>query len=170
MNCHSQDDKAKARRPCSQHRARNLLRPENAAAGDLQALPTARVTAQRGNRAPSPGVKLHRPTALPTTAARPLIVGRACRSEISGPGEKAAGWNCAERPALMKAPAERADSPLLREFLIDLLNKRPDSPPLEPGEIISTGTLTDAHPVKAGETWRTSFSGLDLPGLEIRFA
>ena len=63
------------------------------------------------------------------------------------------------------------DSPLLAlGFLIDLLKKQPDSPPLEPGEIISTGTLTDAHPVAAGETWRTSFSGIDLPGLEILFA
>jgi 2-keto-4-pentenoate hydratase len=63
------------------------------------------------------------------------------------------------------------DSPLLAlSFLIELLKKQPDSPPLEPGEIISTGTLTDAHPVLAGETWRTSFEGIDLPGLEITFA
>ena len=63
------------------------------------------------------------------------------------------------------------DSPLLAlSFLIQLLAKQPDSPPLSAGEIISTGTLTDAHPVVAGETWRTAFSGIDLPGLEILFA
>jgi len=63
------------------------------------------------------------------------------------------------------------DSPLLAlSFLIELLNKQPDSPPLQPGEVISTGTLTDAHPVQAGETWRTAFTGIALPGLEITFA
>ena len=41
---------------------------------------------------------------------------------------------------------------------------------LGPGELISTGTLTDAHPVRAGETWRTSFSGLPIAGLTLDFA
>jgi len=40
---------------------------------------------------------------------------------------------------------------------------------LAPGEIVSTGTLTDAHLVHPGETWSTSFSGLPLQGLEIAF-
>lgn len=63
------------------------------------------------------------------------------------------------------------DSPLLAlSFFIETLEKQNGAPPLEPGEIISTGTLTDAHPVAAGETWRTSFGGIDLPGLEIAFA
>ena len=38
------------------------------------------------------------------------------------------------------------------------------------GEIISTGTLTDAHPIAPGETWSTRFTGHPLQGLEIRFA
>jgi 2-oxo-3-hexenedioate decarboxylase len=54
-------------------------------------------------------------------------------------------------------------------FLIDLLAKQPDSPPLEPGEIISTGTLTDAHPVAAGERWSTDFHGFAVRGMEIEF-
>jgi len=63
------------------------------------------------------------------------------------------------------------DSPLLAlAFLVQVLSVQKDSPSLEPGEIITTGTLTDAHPVKAGETWRTAFSGIELPGLEILFA
>jgi 2-oxo-3-hexenedioate decarboxylase len=62
------------------------------------------------------------------------------------------------------------DSPLLAlSFLIDLLAKQPDSPPLEPGEIISTGTLTDAHPVAAGERWSTDFHGFAVRGMEIEF-
>jgi 2-keto-4-pentenoate hydratase len=42
--------------------------------------------------------------------------------------------------------------------------------PLLAGEIITTGTLTDAHPVRAGETWRTEISGLPLQGLGLRFS
>lgn len=40
---------------------------------------------------------------------------------------------------------------------------------LQEGEIISTGTLTDAHPVSAGETWTTEIRNLDLAGLKIIF-
>jgi 2-keto-4-pentenoate hydratase len=53
-------------------------------------------------------------------------------------------------------------------FLVDLLKKQPAAPPLRAGEIISTGTLTDAHPVAAGETWRTEVSG--FPGLTLAFS
>ena len=41
--------------------------------------------------------------------------------------------------------------------------------PLAAGEIVSTGTLTDAHPVSPGEAWSTEFDGLPLPGLKVRF-
>ena len=63
------------------------------------------------------------------------------------------------------------DSPLeALAFLVGVLARQPDAPPLAAGEIVSTGTLTDAHPVTAGETWSTSFAGLPLAGLELRFA
>ena len=52
--------------------------------------------------------------------------------------------------------------------LVDLLRKQPQAPPLRAGEIISTGVLTDAHPVAAGETWRTEVDGLQ--GLSVTFA
>jgi len=39
---------------------------------------------------------------------------------------------------------------------------------LKAGEIISTGTLTDAHPIAPGETWSTRLCGVTLKGLEIR--
>lgn len=63
------------------------------------------------------------------------------------------------------------DSPLnALAFLVEVLAKQPEAPPLEAGEIITTGTLTDAHPVAAGETWSTALAGLPLPGLTIAFA
>ncbi len=54
--------------------------------------------------------------------------------------------------------------------LVELLRSQPDAPPLAAGEIVTTGTLTDAHPVAPGETWRTKISGIALPGLTLRFA
>jgi 2-oxo-3-hexenedioate decarboxylase len=54
------------------------------------------------------------------------------------------------------------------EHLIGVLAKR-DAPPLAPGEIISTGVMTDAHPVAAGERWSTQFTGAALAGLTLEF-
>ena len=61
-------------------------------------------------------------------------------------------------------------SPLLAlAFLLEILSKQNDAPPLEAGEIISTGTLTDAHPVAPGERWSTDFHGFAVRGLEVEF-
>ena len=60
-------------------------------------------------------------------------------------------------------------SPLLSlAHLVELLKKQPEAPALRAGEIITTGVLTDAHPVAAGETWRTEVTG--FPGFTIVFA
>jgi 2-keto-4-pentenoate hydratase len=63
------------------------------------------------------------------------------------------------------------DSPLAAlGHLVTLLASQPRAPALEAGEFVSTGTLTDAHPVKAGEIWSTRFAGLPLAGLTVEFA
>jgi 2-oxo-3-hexenedioate decarboxylase len=54
-------------------------------------------------------------------------------------------------------------------YLVEELAIQPEFEQLHAGEIVSTGTLTDAHPVSAGETWTTAFEGLPLPGLTIAF-
>jgi 2-oxo-3-hexenedioate decarboxylase len=60
-------------------------------------------------------------------------------------------------------------SPLLAlGHLVELLQKQTQAPPLRPGEIISTGVLTDAHPVARGEQWRTEVDGCQ--GLAIDFS
>lgn len=62
------------------------------------------------------------------------------------------------------------DSPLLSlAFLVQILAGQGESPPLQAGEIVSTGTLTDAHPVRAGETWSTDLHGFALRGLTLKF-
>ena len=47
------------------------------------------------------------------------------------------------------------------------LQTQPQFPPLQAGELIGTGTLTDAHPIKPGQTWVSAFSGLTLPGMTL---
>ena len=60
-------------------------------------------------------------------------------------------------------------SPLLAlQHLVELL-ARQGAEPLRPGELVSTGVITDAHPVRAGETWSTRIDGLPLPGLTLEF-
>ena len=54
-------------------------------------------------------------------------------------------------------------------FLVGILSRQTDAPPLRAGEIVSTGTLTDAHPVAPGESWGTAFEGLPLNGMEVSF-
>ncbi|MBW7924517.1 MAG: hydratase [Burkholderiaceae bacterium] len=39
---------------------------------------------------------------------------------------------------------------------------------IEPGSLVTTGTLTDAQPLFVGQRWTTRIEGVELPGLEIR--
>ena len=62
------------------------------------------------------------------------------------------------------------DSPLLAlAHLVDLLATQEDFPALNAGEIVSTGTMTDAAPVAPEETWSTEFDGNAFPGMTLRF-
>ena len=53
--------------------------------------------------------------------------------------------------------------------LIGLLARDPVNPPLAAGEIVTTGTLTRAMPVTAGETWSTALQGVALDGARLKF-
>jgi 2-oxo-3-hexenedioate decarboxylase len=62
------------------------------------------------------------------------------------------------------------DSPALAlGHLARLLAGQPDSPPLAAGEIVTTGTITDAWPVAPGEIWSSDYGALGLSGLTLRF-
>ncbi|MFO7812741.1 MAG: fumarylacetoacetate hydrolase family protein [Pelovirga sp.] len=54
-------------------------------------------------------------------------------------------------------------------YLQQVLDQQPECSTLQAGELVTTGTITTALPVKAGETWETRISGLDVPGLKVRF-
>jgi 2-keto-4-pentenoate hydratase len=53
--------------------------------------------------------------------------------------------------------------------LIAVLAKQPQYMPLQANEMVTTGTVTTAQPVHAGETWRTALEGIALPGLSVEF-
>ena len=74
------------------------------------------------------------------------------------PMDQGKGSNALDHPALALA------------FLADILATQPAFDGLEAGEIITTGTLTAALPVKPGETWQSRYSGLPgVKGLMLRF-
>jgi len=53
--------------------------------------------------------------------------------------------------------------------LVALVADDPQAAPLQPGEIITTGTITAAWPVRAGENWSARLAGIALSAGEIRF-
>jgi 2-oxo-3-hexenedioate decarboxylase len=63
------------------------------------------------------------------------------------------------------------DGPLAAlRHLVGLLAHDEVNPPLTAGEIVTTGTLTRAMPIKSGETWSTALQGIPLEGIRLRFA
>ena len=62
------------------------------------------------------------------------------------------------------------DSPVLAlAHLVRALRSLPQFPPLAAGEVVTTGTITDAWPVAPGETWRSDYGALGLKGLALTF-
>lgn len=62
------------------------------------------------------------------------------------------------------------DGPLFAlRHLAETLAQDSVNPPLAAGEIVTTGTLTRAFPVAAGEAWTTTLRGIPLEGARIRF-
>jgi 2-oxo-3-hexenedioate decarboxylase len=62
------------------------------------------------------------------------------------------------------------DSPALAvAYLAKVLAQYPKHPPLQAGELVTTGTITDAWPVAAGETWSSDYGDLPLKELTLEF-
>ena len=71
--------------------------------------------------------------------------------------DRGGGANVLDSP--LKAPAH----------FLDLLATQPAFAALEAGEIVTTGSLTGAWPIVAGEHWSTRFDGIALPSLRVAF-
>ncbi len=66
--------------------------------------------------------------------------------------------------------ADVLDGPLRAlGYLLDTLATDPGTKPIGEGEIVTTGTLTDAVPISPGDRWTTRLDGIDLPGATIAF-
>ncbi|KAB2881722.1 MAG: hydratase [Albidovulum sp.] len=52
-------------------------------------------------------------------------------------------------------------------FVVEAIAADPLAVPLRAGEIVSTGTLTDAAPAAPGQIWTTVFDGIGLGGLTV---
>ena len=72
--------------------------------------------------------------------------------------DRGVGANVLGSPALALAHLSR------------VLADQPQMPPLAAGELVTTGTITDAWPVRAGETWSSDYGTLAIAGLALRFS
>jgi 2-oxo-3-hexenedioate decarboxylase len=54
-------------------------------------------------------------------------------------------------------------------YLAQVIDAQPDAPPLTAGEILTTGTITNAAAVVPGETYTSDYGELGLGGLTISF-
>ena len=107
-----------------------------------------------------------------------LLVGRRVAVNTIAPSAQALNLTLAGcQVALHKdgALAERGqglnvlDGPLLAlSYFLGELRQCKAAPDLKPGDVITTGTWTDAWPVQAGETWRADFQA-PLSPLSVKF-
>lgn len=55
-------------------------------------------------------------------------------------------------------------------FLVEEIDRTRPGDALRAEEIVTTGTLTDAQPIAAGEVWTTALSGIQLAGLRLELS
>ncbi len=82
------------------------------------------------------------------------------RIELAGPGNRCLSGSGSD---VLGGPIQALG------FLMDILSADPDSPALSEGQVVTTGTLTDAVPIVSGDRWSTRIDGVDLPGAGITF-
>lgn len=106
-----------------------------------------------------------------------LVVGKpAAVTEVNRTALAAALPACTVTLSRGGQPVDRGtganvlDSPALAlVHLVRVLATLPQFPPLAAGEIVTTGTITDAWPVAAGETWSSDYGALGIEGLTLSF-
>lgn len=109
-----------------------------------------------------------------------LLVGPNIPVEASGADAGAALaevtvlLQCEGRPIAEGVGANAHGGPLRALAWLVAELDRTGGTPLGSGEVVTTGTLTGAHPIAAGETWRLAARGADgrsvVPPFEVRFA
>jgi 2-oxo-3-hexenedioate decarboxylase len=78
--------------------------------------------------------------------------------------------SCDGAPMEKGSGAHVLDGPVAAlRHLVSVLEGAPEQKPLGAGEIVTTGTLTRALPVRAGQRWSTRLEGIELPGASVQF-
>jgi len=54
------------------------------------------------------------------------------------------------------------------KFLVEELARYSDCEPLHPGEVVTTGTLTEAMPLRPSQIWSARFAGIDFRPIRLR--
>ena len=63
------------------------------------------------------------------------------------------------------------DSPALAlAHIADVVTQYDAIPSLEAGELVTTGTVTNAHPIAPGQTWSSDYTTLGIEGLTVTFS
>lgn len=106
-----------------------------------------------------------------------LIVGEPC--EVPAGGAAALSRQLQECEVILRKNGEVADRgvganalghpALALAHLAAVLARQPHFSPLAAGEVITTGTLTAAMPIRAGDSWSSEYNGLPLSGLRLDF-
>ena len=98
--------------------------------------------------------------AMPTAALGPDVLAALSAFTIT--------LSCNGQASATGSGANVLDGPLhALAHLVQVLAEGPAADRLQAGEWISTGTLTDALPIEAGQTWTTELQGIALPGLTL---
>ena len=98
----------------------------------------------------------------------PMNVGRRSSGVVSALENFTLTLSCDGQVCERGKGANALGSPLLAvAHLIAAMAKQPNAPPLQAGEVVTTGTLTAARPVEAGQTWSTELGGIALPGIRV---
>ena len=106
--------------------------------------------------------------AAPTDVAAAYQSALAVRALRIARGEKPVGYKIGFANRTGQG-SNVLDGPLnaLRHFVLEL-QQCPGAPGLRAGDVVTTGTWTDAWPVQAGQRWRSDFDA-PLRGLQIEF-
>lgn len=78
--------------------------------------------------------------------------------------------SCDGEVAATGGGADVLDSPLLAFAHLAGVLVAQGEEPVAAGEVVTTGTLTNAMPIAPGQTWTTAISGLAVPDAAIRFS
>ena len=98
----------------------------------------------------------------------PMDVGRLSSGIVSALEDFTITLSCNGEVRERGQGANALGSPLLAvAHLIAAMAKQTHALPLQAGELVTTGTLTAAPPIEAGQTWSTVLDGIALHGIRV---